>query len=396
MSTTPPAAGDRDRRAAAWFADRSVRTKILAADRGLRAERGRASGAYALVTLRAIAAQTRDAVDRGRRTIMAPLRHGPPGPAQGAHDRRAARRRRRSPTSPGALARGADRRTTPRWTRRSRRRGRRRRAVRAPGATFRTAFDAWRTVRDDELVPAAHRAMTSRGTSRCSTRSPSPLKSDRTSTTSTRRPRRSTPYAQDIADDGRRRRRRRAGGDPDRRARWSRSSASPRSASLVAAVHPPVGAAGAGGARGAWPPGDLTARADVRSRDEVGRMAAALDDRAGRRCGRRSSGVVETAQTVAAAAGGAVGVVQPGGGRVGGDDARRRGWWRRRRSRCRATCRRWRRARSRWGPRSGRSRRTRTRRRRWPVRRRRSAESANEQVARLGDVVARRSATWSR
>ena len=145
----------------------------------------------------------------------------------------------------------------------------------------------------------------------------------------------------------------------------------------------------------ASPQGDLTAAPGPTSRDELGADGGGRSNAAvGRRCVGRWPAVAASADAVAAASeelsASSAQIAASARGDLG---AGRRGR-RLRPRRCRATCRPWRRAPRRWGPRSARSRRTPTRRRGWRPRRsarrrrrRRRSPSSATSSAEIGNVV---------
>ena len=292
MSTTPQVAGDRTVRRGSWFADRSVRTKILGLT-AIFALTAAGSGVYALVTLRAVAEETRQ-LSSVMTTIMAPLRtvH------QDQLEARMIAAQLGATSSPRAQQHWLEE-----LTENDAETDQAIADVEAAGGAqfgtwprFRTAFAEWRTARDEQLVPAATGGDTAEY-ERVLEEVTEPLTSTFVDALDAAA-RAGDAYGQDIADQA--------------DAQASRVSAVLITTLVLAIIG--VTALGALVARSirrsalrvqraleAMSHGDLTVRADVRGRDELGRMAAALAS-AQDALQQTLGGVVETAETVAAAA----------------------------------------------------------------------------------------------
>ncbi|MBO3100660.1 methyl-accepting chemotaxis protein [Cellulomonas fengjieae] len=292
MSTTPHVARDRRVNRGSWFADRSVRTKILGLT-AILALTAAGSGVYALVMLRVVAEETRQ-LSSVMTTVMAPLRTvhqdqldarlivaqlgatSSPRAQQHWLEELAANDEETDQAIADVEAAGGGQFAT--WPR------------------FRTAFAEWRTARDEQLVPAATSGDGAEY-ERVMDEVTEPLRSTFVDALDAAA-RAGDAYGQDIADQA--------------DAQASRVSAILITTLVLAVIG--VTALGAVVARSirrsalrvqraleAMSHGDLTVRADVRGRDELGRMAAAL---ASAQAALRQTlgGVVETAETVTAAA----------------------------------------------------------------------------------------------
>ncbi|NUU15861.1 methyl-accepting chemotaxis protein, partial [Cellulomonas humilata] len=292
MSTTQPLANARTTRRGAWFSDRSVRTKILTLT-AIFAITSAGSGVYALITMEQMAGQTEE-LSTTVTTIMAPL-------STVHQDQLKARMivaqlgATRSPEAQehwlqeqvdndaeidAAIAEfeaaGGD--VVPTW------------------ADFRAGFDAWRAARDEQLVPAAtsgdvalYEQVLDEVTE--------PLKSTYVDALDAAALA-GDEYAEGIAHEA--------------RTEADRASTVLITTLLLAIIGvTALGAVVAGairksvqrvqGSLDALARGDLTVRADVHSRDEIGRMASSLTI-AQDSLQRTLAGVVETSETVAAAA----------------------------------------------------------------------------------------------
>jgi methyl-accepting chemotaxis protein len=292
MSTYDFAADGRTTRRGAWFADRSVRTKILALT-AIFALTSAGSGVYALITMDRMAGET-EQLSTTVTTLMSPLNtvHQDQLKARMIVAQLGATR---SPEAQdhwlqeqvdndaeidAAIAQfeAAGGTVVPTW------------------ADFRTGFDAWRAARDEQLVPAATSGDSARYEQVLNDVT-EPLKSTYVDALDAAAVA-GDEYAQGIADEART--------EADR-------AATVLIITLVLAIIgvTAVGAIVAGairrsvqrvqGSLEALARGDLTVRADVHSRDEVGRMATALTI-AQESLQRTLVGVVETSETVAAAA----------------------------------------------------------------------------------------------
>lgn len=292
MSTTQPAADGRTTRRSAWFADRSVRTKILALT-AIFAVTAAGAGVYSLLTMRSIAEQTRT-LSTTVTTLMAPMNtvhqnqlkarmivaqigatESAPAQQHWLEEQVANDAEIDAAIEAFESAGGT---AVPTW------------------ADFRTAFDAWRTARDEQLVPAAS-AGDHAEYERLLEEVTEPLKDTYVDALDAAAAY-GDEYAQEIAADA--------------EAQASRASTILITLLLLAIVGVTVlGALVAASIRRsvlrvqvaleALSRGDLTVRADVHSRDEIGRMASSLGT-AQDALQETLAGVVETSQTVAAAA----------------------------------------------------------------------------------------------
>ncbi len=292
MSTTQPEPEGRTTRRSAWFGDRSVRTKILSLT-AIFALTAAGAGTYALLTMDKMASQT-EALSTAVTTIMAPLSTvhqdqlkarmivaqlgavRSPEATQHWLEEQASNDAEIDAAIQEFEAAGGT--VVPSW------------------ADFRTAFDAWRTARDEQLVPAATSGDTAEY-ERVLDEVTEPLKSTYVDALDAAAAA-GDEYAQGIADEA------------DHEA--SRASTVLITVLALAIIGvTALGALVAGSIRrsvlrvqaalDALARGDLTVRADVHSRDEIGRMADSLGI-AQNALQYTLSGVIETSQTVASAA----------------------------------------------------------------------------------------------